>query len=191
MKQVAKFENVSYEQFEKDIRETFYDMYPDETIREMYECVVLPKRSTKHSAGYDFVTPLHIVLSPGQSIKVPTGIRCKMDAGWVLKCYPRSGLGTKYRLHLDNVVGIIDGDYYQSDNEGHIFSKITNDSKECKLVKLNAGDKFMQGVFCEYGITYDDDVIETRNGGFGSTDKVPNRISVSEYIEKNMKMGGV
>ena len=48
-----------------------------------------------------------------------------MQPEWVLKCYPRSGLGFKYRLQLNNTVGIIDSDYFYSDNEGHIFSKIT------------------------------------------------------------------
>ena len=94
-----------------------------------------------------------------------------MEHNWVLKCYPRSGLGFKYRLQLNNTVGIIDSDYYYSDNEGHIFAKITNDSNENKVVKMKAGEGFMQGIFVEYGITVDDDVVEVRNGGFGSTTK--------------------
>ena len=90
---------------------------------------------------------------------------------WVLKLYPRSGLGFKYRLQLNNTVGIIDSDYYYSDNEGHIFAKITNDSNENRTVNINAGEGFMQGIFIQYGITLDDDVTELRNGGFGSTTK--------------------
>ena len=89
----------------------------------------------------------------------------------MLKCYPRSGLGFKFRLQLNNTVGIIDSDYYDSDNEGHIFAKLTNDSNEGKTVEVRAGDGFMQGIFVEYGITLDDDVTEVRNGGFGSTTK--------------------
>ena len=94
-----------------------------------------------------------------------------MEPEWVLKCYPRSGLGFKFRLQLNNTVGIIDSDYYYSDNEGHIFAKITNDSNEGKALEVKAGDGFMQGIFVEYGITLDDDVTEVRNGGFGSTTK--------------------
>ena len=89
----------------------------------------------------------------------------------MLKCYPRSGLGFKYRLQLDNLVGIIDSDYFYSDNEGHIFAKLTNDSKTNKIVTVRRGDAFMQGIFVEYGITEDDKVETSRNGGFGSTDK--------------------
>ena len=92
-----------------------------------------------------------------------------MNTDWVLKCYPRSGLGFKYRLQLDNLVGIIDSDYFYSDNEGHIFAKLTNDSKTNKIVTVRRGDAFMQGIFVEYGITVDDDATEIRNGGFGST----------------------
>ncbi len=68
-------------------------------------------------------------------------------------------------------VGIIDSDYFYSDNEGHIFAKLTNDTKDGKTVEIKAGTGFMQGIFVEYGITMDDDVTEERNGGFGSTTK--------------------
>ena len=94
-----------------------------------------------------------------------------MEDGWVLKNYPRSGLGFKYRLQLNNTVGIIDSDYYYSSNEGHIMSKITNDSNEGKTIIIKQNEGFTQGIFIEYGITYDDEVNDIRNGGFGSTTK--------------------
>ena len=101
--------------------------------------------------------------------QVQTRKQVKKQPEWVLKCYPRSGLGFKYRLQLNNTVGIIDRDYFNSDNEGHIFSKITNDSNENKTLTIPADTGFMQGIFVEYGITVDDDATEIRNGGFGST----------------------
>lgn len=119
--------------------------------------------------GYDFFTPVALELKPGETIKIPTGIRASMQPEWVLHLYPRSGLGFKFRLQLNNTVGIIDSDYFNSDNEGHIFAKITNDSNEGKVLKLQAGEGFMQGIFLEYGITEDDDADGVRNGGFGST----------------------
>mgnify|MGYP002514300071 CR=1 FL=1 len=94
-----------------------------------------------------------------------------MREDYVLCLYPRSGLGFKYRLQLNNTVGIIDSDYYYSDNEGHILIKITNDSNEGRILSLNAGDGFAQGVFLPFGITEDDDASGIRNGGFGSTTK--------------------
>ena len=168
MIKVAKFEKVSLQQFEND----YLNSFPELNLRNIdliYSRVKMPKRATVGSAGYDFYAPFDITLAPGESIKIPTGIRVKMDEGWVLKCYPRSGLGFKYRLQLNNCVGIIDEDFFYSDNEGHIFAKLTNDSNEGKTVELEAGSGFMQGIFVEYGITMDDDVTTVRNGGFGST----------------------
>ena len=94
-----------------------------------------------------------------------------MKSGYVLSLYPRSGLGFKYRLQLNNTVGIIDSDYYYSDNEGHIFAKITNDTNEDKIVIIKEGEAFMQGIFTEYFLAEESEVIKERNGGFGSTSK--------------------
>ena len=141
----------------------------EETVADIYNRIRLPERATAGSAGYDFYAPAEFTLKPGETIKIPTGVRVEMEQDWVLKCYPRSGLGFKYRLQLNNTVGIIDSDYFYSDNEGHIFAKITNDSNEDKTVSLAAGTGFMQGIFVEYGITVDDDTQGVRNGGFGST----------------------
>ena len=139
-------------------------------IKEMYENLKLPRRATKGSAGYDFFAPFAFTLAPGETIKIPTGIRAEMKEDWVLQIYPRSGLGFKYRLQMNNTVGIIDSDYFFSDNEGHIFIKLTNDTKEDKTVELSEGAGFAQGIFFPFGITEDDDCSEQRNGGFGSTD---------------------
>jgi dUTP pyrophosphatase len=152
MQRVAQFFKVSREKFEP---------------AEHYDAIKLPKRATVGSAGYDFYAPYDLVLEPHQTETVPTGIRTKIDDGWVLMLFPRSGLGFKYRLTFNNTVGIIDSDYYYSDNEGHIYIKITNGEKPLTIKK---GDAFAQGVFIPYGITVDDDCEGIRNGGFGSTD---------------------
>lgn len=170
MQRIAQFFKVSYEEFEKGMKDVFASM-TEEEIQELYEDIKLPKRATKGSAGYDFYTPFDFTLKPGETIKIPTGIRAKIDENWVLKLYPRSGLGFKFRLQLNNTVGIIDSDYFNSDNEGHIFIKLTNDSNENKTVSLEKGAGFAQGIFLEYGITVDDDADGVRNGGFGSTSK--------------------
>ena len=159
MNRIAKFEKVSIGQFTAAWKDTFQEQ-SEEKIR-----------ATAGSAGYDFFAPVDLVLAPGETIKIPTGVRVWMEQDWVLKCYPRSGLGFKYRLQLNNTVGIIDSDYYNSDNEGHIFAKLTNDSNEDKTVTVHAGEGFMQGIFVQYGITVDDEASAVRNGGFGSTTK--------------------
>lgn len=168
MKRIAKFYKVSEARFLEDWKDNFPEA-SDEEIKEIYKNIALPKRATAGSAGYDFYAPADFSIAPGESIKIPTGIRVEMDQEWVLKCYPRSGLGFKYRLQLNNTVGIIDSDYFYSDNEGHMFAKLTNDGREGKTVELAKGTGFMQGIFVEYGITVDDDATGIRNGGFGST----------------------
>lgn len=162
-KRVAQFERVSYEQYKSS--------YEGQELDSTYNDLKLPKRATVGSAGYDFFAPFDIVLKPGETIKIPTGIRVKIEPNYVLKLYPRSGLGFKFRLQLNNTVGIIDSDYYYSDNEGHIFAKITNDTNEGRTIEIKKGTGFMQGIFIEYAITFDDDVTDIRNGGFGSTTK--------------------
>lgn len=187
MNKVAKFEKVSYEQFRKDYIDAYRhstDLHDhEEWLKKVYDGIKLPQRATVGSAGYDFYAPFNMVLYPGYSVVVPTGIRVKIDDGWVLKCYPRSGLGFKHRLQLDNTVGIIDSDYYNAKNEGHIFAKITYDLKKQEdnvddfhwmnnnKLYIDAGKAFIQGVFVEYGITVDDNTSNERTGGFGSTDK--------------------
>lgn len=157
MKKIAQFFKVSEKEFNKS--ENAGD----------YAEIILPKRATSGSAGYDFFAPKDFSLAPGETAKIATGIRVKIDEGWVLKIYPRSSLGFKYRLLLDNTVGIIDSDYYNADNEGHIFIKMTNCGN--KDLSVEKGKAFAQGVFVEYGITVDDECDAERTGGFGSTDK--------------------
>ncbi len=168
MQKVAQFFKVSPENFMQAMKDDF-PQYTEADIKDIYESLELPKRATKGSAGYDFYAPFAFSLPPGTTIKIPTGIRAKMEEDWVLQLFPRSGLGFKFRLQLNNTVGIIDSDYFYSDNEGHIFAKITNDSNEGKVLEVSAGSGFMQGIFLQYGITVDDAADGIRNGGFGST----------------------
>ncbi len=162
MKAVACFQKVSFEEFSRHFDDP-------EAAGAAYEVIRIPTRATVGSAGYDFVTPVAIRLQPGQSVLIPTGIRAKIEAGWVLQIFPKSGLGFRFRLQLDNTVGIIDQDYYNSDNEGHIMVKLTCDAKSDTTLSLPAGKAFVQGIFLPFGITADDDAFGVRNGGFGST----------------------
>ncbi|MBQ3219391.1 MAG: dUTP diphosphatase [Clostridia bacterium] len=157
MKRIAQFFKVSEQEYLKVGNKKAYDN------------IILPTRATVGSAGYDFFAPEDFTVLPNETIKIATGIRVKIDEGWVLKIYPRSSLGFKYRLTLNNTVGIIDSDYYFADNEGHIFIKMTNLGD--KPLTVECKKAFAQGIFVEYGITVDDECDCRRTGGFGSTDK--------------------
>ena len=168
MKNITHFEKVSFEQFQKDVLK---NTKIKNKIEEIYDNIKLPKRATRGSAGYDFFLPFDMVLKPKDSIIIPTGIRCQMNDEYVLQIFPRSSLGFKFRLQLDNVVGIIDSDYYNACNEGHIMIKISNLSFEEKKVELVRGEAFIQGIFLTYGKTIDDNTYDVRKGGLGSTNK--------------------
>ena len=173
-RKIAKFEKVSVEKFQEGLiscNPNSNKYISLDNLKTFYNNIKLPQRATKGSAGYDFYAPYDFTLKPGESIKLPTGIRCKMRNDYVLMIYPRSSLGFKYRLQLNNTVGVVDSDYYFSDNEGQIFAKITNDTNEDKTINIHAGEAFMQGVFMQYGLTIDDNTEGVRNGGFGSTTK--------------------
>lgn len=161
MQRVARFEKVSFPEFAKNCSAN--------DAESVYSAIRLPKRATSGSAGYDFYAPYSFEMEPGSELKIATGIRAYIQPGWVLAVFPRSGLGFRYRLSLNNTVGIIDSDYYRSDNEGHIHIKLYNGGSV--KVKVAAGEAFAQGIFLPYGVTEDDEVTASRNGGFGSTDR--------------------
>ena len=157
---VARFMHVSPQRFRADWQEAFGGI----AVPEMPN---LPCRATAGSAGYDFFSPLSFSLAPGSCVRIPTGVRARIDDGWVLMLFPRSGLGFKYRLQLNNTVGVVDADYFGARNEGHIFIKLTNAGD--RTVSVGAGEAFAQGIFLPFGLTDDDDARGERTGGFGST----------------------
>lgn len=164
-----KFELVSIKEYEKAVAEEFK---PKNGVLsyQSYEELKIPCRATQGSAGYDFFSPISFKLKPGQTIKVPTCIKCSLNDGNVLMLFPRSSYGFKYRMQLDNTVGVVDQDYYNNEsNEGHIFIKVTNDNKSDKVLSVNCGDAFAQGIIMPFEVTDDDKVTALRTGGIGST----------------------
>jgi len=166
---IAMFQKVSFEEYKK-MREKMFTVKGELTDEEMFDewkNIKLPQRATAGSAGYDFSIPMDITVydKKEDSVLIPTGIRAKIQEGWVLMLFPRSGLGTKYGFGLNNTVGIIDSDYFHADNEGHIMAKMHADT----VLHLSAGERFMQGVFVPFGIACNGNTTNARHGGFGST----------------------
>lgn len=158
--QIGIFEKISFDQFVND---------SNISDKKIYDDIILPKRATIGSAGYDFVCPFDLVIKKGELKKVPTGIRCYIENNYVLNIYPRSSFGIKYQLFLANTVGIIDSDYYYAENQGHIIIPIVNYGDYDIVIKK--GERFVQGVFLKYYKVREDDISIKRNGGFGSTGK--------------------
>ena len=157
---MRRFEKISEDQFRKDF--TNFDT--------KYNEVKIPIRQTKYSAGYDFYIPFNVELIPGQTIKIPTGIKVQMNKDEFLGIYVRGSIGFKYNVRMCNQVGIIDEDYYNNrDNEGHIFIRLQNEGDD--VVSFKKGDRIAQGIFQKYYIVDNDNVMEKRKGGFGSTNE--------------------
>ena len=167
MKRVAKFEKVSVEQYCRDHMGYEYDETCTDTKKE-YDNIQLPLRKTKGSAGYDFIAPFDIIIPPHSTLKFVTGVKCQIEDGYLLELYPRSNLGFKHRLSLNNTVGIIDSDYYNNkDNEGHIQCKFYNPNDYEVVIK--EGEAYMQGIFKEFFLADEEEVTTERTGGIGST----------------------
>lgn len=148
-----------------------FDFVIDIMKKDMNKVTVekLPKRKTKDSAGYDFFMPYDEVLQPNEKKLIWTNVKACMERGEVLEVHIRSSLGMK-GLELANTVGIIDADYFENpSNDGNIGICIKNTSDVPFL--FTAGESIAQGIFKHYLITDDDDCIEERTGGIGSTGK--------------------
>lgn len=170
MNRIATFEKVSFAQFEIGVEQCNIPGAADSLLA-VYDAITLPVRATAGSAGYDFHAPFAFSLARRETITIPTGVRVHIEPGWWLGILPRSGHGFKYRIQLDNTLGVIDSDYYHAGNEGHILIKLTNNSLSDTQLSLHTGDSFAQGIFLPYGITTTDHAAGERRGGFGSTGK--------------------
>lgn len=187
---MRRFEKVSYEQFEKDFISAFPNLIVNkDTIKEKYyDQIKLPQRSTYNAVGYDFFTYFGFKLNPGEEIKIPTGIKVNLDrniqlpviidgkpqtleAHEFLSGHSRSGQGFKY-LRLANVTAIIDADYVDSKNTGHIYIKVRNESTD-KQFSFEPGNAYCQGIIQLALLTDNDSDMGVyqgqREGGLGST----------------------
>ena len=132
------------------------------------EDIILPKRQTAKSSGYDFYLPYDIEIKSHEQVLIKTGVKVKVEDDEFLAIFIRSSMGIKKGLNLANQVGIIDSDYYGNiDNDGHIMIAVRNISDN--NVSLKKGDRIAQGIIMKYFITSDDEAKNTREGGFGST----------------------
>ena len=156
---MRKFEKISYEEFKKSVSDE----------KELYDSIILPKRSTKNSCGYDIMSVSSGTIMPHESMIFKTGIKAMMNSDEVLYIYSRSGQGFRNDVSLSNSVGLIDADYYNNlSNEGHIMIKLINHGD--KEYVVNVGDRIAQGVFMKYLLVDNEEEINNiREGGFGST----------------------
>ena len=98
---MRKFEIISDIQWKKDVKEEYITQCGRENA-------IKPHRGTKHSAGYDFISPVEIIIPAQGMAKIPTGVKAAMNEDEILSIYPRSSIGFKTGIRLSNTVGIVD-----------------------------------------------------------------------------------
>lgn len=169
-----KFEKVSKKQFEKDCMK-YLGSYEDL----WYINICIPERSTAHSAGYDFRSPLHFEsnhypVKGDNMIMIPTGIKAEIDPDKVLTIVPRSSLGNK-GVMLANTMGVIDADYYNNiSNEGDIIIALyfyKQSFQNNSFIVIDYKEKIAQGIILPYYTVDNDETTTKRTGGIGSTGK--------------------
>ncbi len=135
--------------------------------------VIIPKRATNKSAGYDLSSIEDVVIKPQQIKLVKTGLKAKMPNDEALFIFPRSSLAIKKGLVMSNSVGVVDADYYGNpDNDGLIMVPLMNILDHDVIIQK--GDRIAQGIFLKYEVTSDDESTNaTRMGGFGSSGHKP------------------
>lgn len=130
--------------------------------------VKLPIRSTNNSAGYDFYSPVDLVIAPNEIKVIWTNVKFICNSDEYLMLCVRSSMGKK-GVRLANGVGIIDSDYYSNEsNDGNIGFMLHNFGKDEFVISKN--DRIGQGIIMKY-LTADDDNVASSNriGGIGST----------------------
>lgn len=144
----------------------FFEVVKDEFRKSSGE-IKLPTRSTRHSAGYDFYSPVNITIAPDEMAMIWTDIKAHMYYDNVLLLFVRSSMG-KYPVVLANGTGVIDSDYYSNEsNDGNIGFRLFNQGD--MPYEIRVGDRIGQGIFVKFGTVKDDAATGTRVGGIGST----------------------
>ena len=138
-------------------------------IKKLNENAQIPTYGSPCSAGADLYACIdgEMVIAPGKTALVKTGLSMELEDGFVALIYARSGLATKRGLAPANKVGVIDSDY-----RGEIMVALHNHSDAEQ--KIENGERIAQMVITPY-IKADffevDELSSTERGvgGFGST----------------------
>lgn len=128
--------------------------------------LLLPKRATKGSAGYDLKYPYNrsVILNPGDNYIVDSFVKIILPDGYRADMFVRSSLGIKKNIVLSNGTGIIDSDFKDS-----IKIPLINIGTKEQYILSSADTRIAQIVISKHELTDDDDANEERTGGIGST----------------------
>ena len=145
----------------------YFEVVRDEHRKNPNVEIKLPTRGSKNSAGYDFYSPVDVVIQPNEMVMIWTDVKASMYYDNALIIIPRSSMG-KHPIMISNTVGLIDSDYYGNEStDGNIGFRLFN--LGTTPYEIKAGDRIGQGIFINYKTVKDDNTTAERKGGFGST----------------------
>ena len=140
-------------------------------VKKLNENAVIPTYGSAEAAGADLYACLEeaVVIEPGRTQWIPTGISLEVPKDCAGLVYARSSLGTKRGLAPANKVGVIDSDY-----RGPVMVVLHNHSQETQVI--NPGERIAQLVITPVftpGFVEAEELSDTQRGtgGFGSTGK--------------------
>lgn len=138
-------------------------------VKKLSESAVLPVRGSEQAAGYDLFADIKetLVINPGETVKVGTGLAFAIPEGYFGGIFARSGLSTKKGLRPANCTGVVDSDY-----RGPVMVALHNDSGDMQTIE--PGERIAQMILMpylavEFKETGELDETARGEGGFGST----------------------
>ncbi|UTR08537.1 deoxyuridine 5'-triphosphate nucleotidohydrolase [Alkalihalobacillus sp. LMS6] len=78
-------------------------------VKRLHSDAVIPQLATAQSAGFDLVAVEDVIIEPGDTVKVPTGLAFELPPGYEMQIRPRSGVTLKTKLRVQ--FGTVDADY--------------------------------------------------------------------------------
>jgi len=143
-------------------------------VKKLNPAAVLPSYAREGDAGLDLCAVRNVVIEPGKSALVPTGIAIELPPGTEAQVRPRSGLALKHTLTVLNTPGTVDEGY-----RGEVGVILINHGAEPFVV--TRGMRIAQLVIAPVAratlrevATLDDTARGA--GGYGSTGGTPNKI---------------
>src|SRR3954452_19700476 len=80
-------------------------------VKRLNPAAILPSYARDGDAGLDLFSVKQLVIEPGKSVLVPTGIAIELPSGTEAQVRPRSGLALKHSVTVLNTPGTVDEGY--------------------------------------------------------------------------------
>lgn len=162
-------------------------------IKRLHPDATVPQYATAGAAGFDLVAVEDVIIAPGETVKVRTGLAFELPPGYELQIRPRSGISAKTKLRVANAPGTVDEDFRGEvcvliDNISPV-PPVTDEWTQTRAIDgeyiygtkapegtylIRKGERIAQGILAEVpraSFIVTDELTETERGegSFGST----------------------